>query len=86
MDGANAVAARTADIAASGMSLALEQPLTVGQSGRIDFTMYFDGTSHALTVKAKVSYCIFSGGDFKTGFQFVNLDLTAMSTISKYLR
>jgi hypothetical protein len=31
-------------------------------------------------------YCIFSNGEFKAGFQFLNLDLNAMSQLSRFLR
>ena len=39
-----------------------------------------------LHARVKVMYCIFSNGEFKAGFQFVNLDLTAMSQVSRFLR
>lgn len=86
MEGSNPIPARTMDVAASGMCVALDQPLSVGQAGQIAFSMYFDGQAHMLNVRGRVSYCIFGGGEFKVGFQFTNLPMDAAGTISKYIR
>ncbi len=77
---------RTVDISAAGMSLALPKPLKVGQPGSIAFDLFFEGKATPINARSKVSYCIFSNGEFKVGFQFVTLDLHAMTVLSKYLR
>ncbi len=86
MDGAQAIPARTIDIGVSGMSLALEHPVHLGQRGQISFSFYFDGEVHPICAKGEVSYCIYSSGEFKAGFNLVNLGLTGMTAITKYMR
>jgi hypothetical protein len=86
MDGAAPVAARTFDIGANGLGLTLSEPLVVGKQGQITFEMYFEAKSSVITSRAAVTYCIFSGGDFKAGFQFINLELSAMTVIAKFMR
>jgi hypothetical protein len=39
-----------------------------------------------IAARVKAMYCIFSNGVFKVGFQFLNLDLSAMSQLSRFLR
>jgi len=86
MDGAAPLPGRTLDISATGMSLTLGHKLAVGQGGNVSFELFLDGKPQILTCRSTVSYCIFSGDDFKLGFQFVNLDLSALTAISKFLR
>ena len=86
MDGAPAVAARTVDITPSGICLSAGQSLKTGLQGQISFEMYFGGASHIITARAVVTHCIFSGNEFKVGFQFLDLGLAALTTISKYMR
>jgi hypothetical protein len=85
-DGAEPVLARTVDISASGMSVALPGPMKVGDTGMIKFDLFFEGKATPITARAKASYCIFSAGEFKVGLQFLNLDLSAMTVLAKYLR
>ncbi|MBA5605097.1 PilZ domain-containing protein [Duganella sp. FT3S] len=86
MDGMPPQPARTLDIGASGMSLTFEHKLAVGQLGSVSFELFLDGKAQIITCRSKVSYCIFSGDHFKIGYQFVNLDPTALNAISKFLR
>lgn len=86
MDGAAPLPGRTLDISATGMSLTLGHKLAVGQSGQVSFELFLDGKAQILTCRSKVSYCIFSGDDFKLGFQFVNLELSTLTAITKFLR
>ena len=86
MDGAPPMAARTFDIATTGICLHADQSLKMGHQGQISFEMYFGGASHILTVRASVTYCIYSGDAFKVGFQFIDLGLGTLATISKYMR
>ena len=85
-DGADPVPARTVDISASGMSITLPGPMKVGDTGMIKFDLFYDGKVTPITARAKASYCIFSSGEFKVGLQFLNLDLSAMTVLAKYLR
>ncbi|MES2152883.1 MAG: PilZ domain-containing protein [Pseudomonadota bacterium] len=78
--------ARTMDVGANGMCITSPNPVRVGSTGTVSFELYFDGNGSTITVRAKALYCIFSHGEYKIGFQFLNLDLSAMSVLAKYLR
>ena len=85
-DGAEPIMARTLDISASGMSITLPGPLKVGDTASIKFDLFFDGKVTQVTARAKATYCIYSGGEFKIGLHFLNLNLSAMTVLAKYLR
>jgi hypothetical protein len=86
MEGQAPVPGRTADVGSNGVSVAVQNPLQVGQAGQVSFDLLVDGKLTPIAARAKVIYCIFSGGDFKIGFQFLNLDLAAMTQLSRFLR
>jgi c-di-GMP-binding flagellar brake protein YcgR len=86
VDGEDPIVTRTVDISASGMSLALPGPLPVGRPSQIIFDLVYEGKATPVNARTKVAYCIFSNGEFKVGFRFITLDLTAMTVLSKYLR
>lgn len=86
MEGRVPMPGRTSDIGSNGVSIAVEHPLQPGQTGRVGFDLLVEGKLTPIAARAKVIYCIFSGGDFKVGFQFLNLDLNAMTQLSRFLR
>ncbi|GAB3381744.1 PilZ domain-containing protein [Massilia agri] len=86
MEGEAPVTGRTSDIGANGVSINLPDPLLVGQAGVVAFELLVDGKAVPISARAKALYCIFSGGEFKVGFQFLNLELNAMTAIARYLR
>ena len=86
MEGQAPMPARTSDVGANGVSVSVDQPLQVGQTGQVAFDLLVEGKLIPIAARAKVIYCIFSGGEFKAGFQFLNLDLTAMTQLSRFLR
>jgi hypothetical protein len=86
MDGQAPVWVRTCDINASGLSLGAPGPLPVGGQGQISFDLYFEGKSTSFNVRSKVQHCFFSSGEFRIGFQFLNLELSAMTALAKFLR
>ena len=86
IEGDETVVTRTVDISASGMSLSLPKPLKVGLPGHIAFELFFEGKATPINARSKVSYCIFSNGEFKVGFQFINLELAAMAALSRFLQ
>jgi hypothetical protein len=86
MEGQAPVQGRTSDIGANGVSITVPHPLQTGQTGQVGFDLLVDGTPVPLHARVKVMYCIFSNGEFKAGLQFMNLDLTAMSQVSRFLR
>jgi hypothetical protein len=50
------------------------------------FELFMDGVPSRINARVKVAYCIFSSGEFKIGFNFVNLELSSMTAIAKYMR
>ena len=86
MEGQQPVTGRTADVGGNGVSLTLPAPLKVGQDGQVSFELFIDGKASVINTRSRVSHCIFSNNEFKIGFQFVNLDLSAMAVLAKYLR
>jgi hypothetical protein len=86
MEGHAPVQVRTSDIGVNGVSLTVPNPLQTGQVGQVAFDLLVDGKSFPLQARARVMYCIFSNGEFKAGFQFMNLDLNALSQLSRFLR
>lgn len=86
MEGQPPVQGRTSDIGANGVSITVPHPLHTGQTGHVAFDLLVDGEPFPLQARAKVMYCIFSSGEFKAGFQFMNLDLAAMGKLSRFLR
>jgi hypothetical protein len=86
MEGEAPVGGRTSDIGANGVSISLQDPLLVGQTGVVSFELLVDGKPVPISARAKALYCIFSSGEFKVGFQFLNLELNAMTAIARYLR
>lgn len=86
IDGQVPMLVRTVDISANGVSVAVPEPMQAGQAGQVSFDMMVDGKATPIAARVKTMYCIFSSGEFKVGFQFVNLDLNAMSQLSRFLR
>jgi hypothetical protein len=86
MDGQAPVPGRTGDLGANGVSINVPSPLQAGQTGQVAFDLLIDGKPTPLHARARVTHCIFSGDEFKVGFQFLNLDLQAMSNLSRFLR
>jgi hypothetical protein len=39
-----------------------------------------------IQTRSKALYCVFSNGEYKVGFQFLNLDLGAMTVLARFLR
>lgn len=86
LEGQAPVLARTSDIGSNGVSITMPDPLQAGQSGQLRFDLLVEGQLVPVQARARVMYCIFSGGEFKVGFQFMNLDMSAMSQLARFLR
>lgn len=86
MDGQAPVAVRTVDISANGVSISVPEPMQAGQAGQLNFDLLVEGKPVPIAARVKAMYCVFSNGVFKVGFQFLNLDLTAMRQLSRFLR
>jgi c-di-GMP-binding flagellar brake protein YcgR len=86
LEGGAPVAGRTADIGANGVSVSVPHPLAVGQAVQLSFDLSVDGQITTIKARARALYCIFSNGEFKIGFQFLNLELAAMTALARFLR
>ena len=86
LEGSAAVLGRTSDVSADGISVNVAQPVAVGQGAQLRFDLLVDGKVVPIHAKARTQYCILSNGEFKVGLQFVNLELAAMTALSRYLR
>lgn len=86
MEGEVPVSGRTSDLGANGVSINLPDPLLVGQTGQVSFDLLVDGNIVPISARVKALYCIFSSGEFKVGFQFLNLELAAMTAVARFLR
>lgn len=86
MDGHAPMLVRTVDISANGVSISVPEPMQAGLAGQLSFDLLVEGKSVPIAARVKAKHCIFSSGDFKVGFQFLNLDLNAMTQLSRFLR
>ncbi len=85
-DGAAPLVARTVDVGGNGVCISHPTPIQLGRACELSFDLYMDGKASTIKTRSKASYCIFSNGEYKIGFQFVNLDLSAMTLLAKFLR
>lgn len=86
LEGSAAVLGRTSDVSADGVSVNVAQPVAIGQGAQLRFDLLVDGKVVPIHAKARTQYCILSNGEFKVGLQFLNLELAAMTALSRYLR
>ena len=86
LEGSAPVMGRTTDVSIQGVSINVAQPVAVGQGAQLRFDLLVDGKVVPIQSKARTLYCILSNGEFKVGLQFVNLELSAMSALSRFLK
>jgi hypothetical protein len=84
MHGAETVPTRTVDLGGNGMSVAMPYPMSIGGKGTIKFDLMVEGKVKPISANVHVIYCIYSAGEFKIGFKFLNLDLLVLTAISKF--
>lgn len=85
MDGAETLVARTMDVSCEGVSLLTPEALKPGTGGMVRFEIFHDGKARLFSARSRVQYCILSNGEYKVGFQFVSLELSAMASLAKFL-
>ena len=86
VEGGAPVLGRTSDVSAHGVSLNLPNPVPVGQGAQLRFDLLVDGKVVPIQTRVKITHCILSHGEFKAGFQFLNLDLGAMTALARFLK
>jgi hypothetical protein len=86
MEGAETVLGRTVDVAGDGLCMLMPVSLKAGAVGTVRFEIFHEGKAISIIARSRVQYCILSAGEFKVGFQFVNLELSAMASLSRFLQ
>ena len=84
--GAAPLTARSIDVGSNGICLSYPQPMPTGLNCELSFDVFLDGKMSIVKTRSKAVYCIFSNGEYKIGFQFLNLDLAAMTLLAKLMR
>ncbi len=84
--GAEPLAVRTLDISINGVCLSFFKPLPIGLTGRLSIDLMIEGKVDTIEVLAKAAYCIFSGGQYKVGFQFTGVDMATVTLLAKFMR
>lgn len=85
-EGVAPLTARTVDVGGSGICLNYPQPLPIGRECALSFDLFLDGKVSTVKTRSKALYCTFSNGEYKIGFQFLNLELSAMTLLAKFMR
>ncbi|HEY0065255.1 MAG TPA: PilZ domain-containing protein [Telluria sp.] len=85
VDGMETQRVRTLDVGSDGVCLVTDNAIKVGAAATVHFEIFHDGKLQPITARSKVQYCILSNEGFKVGFQFVNVELQALATLSKFL-
>lgn len=78
--------ARTLDVSGEGVSVVLADAVPPGAHGTVRFEIFHEGKATPISARARVQYCILSNGEYKVGLQFVNLELSAMAAVSRYVQ
>jgi hypothetical protein len=86
VDGCAPVMAKTVDVGSNGMCIMSSDPIQVGSSAQLRFDLLVEGSVTTIDVRCKTSYCILSHGDFKVGFQFLNLNLSGMTQLARFMK
>lgn len=86
VEGGAPMQVRTVDISTNGLGISAQEPLRAGVPVSVKFELYVDGHGHTIIARGLIAYSLFSGGEFKAGVTFSQLDLTAMTLISKYIK
>ena len=86
LEGGASMACRTMDAGGDGVCVMLPDAVRAGALGMVRFELFHDGKLTPVNARARVQYCVLTGGEYKTGFQFVNVELSAMAALSRFLQ
>jgi c-di-GMP-binding flagellar brake protein YcgR len=86
VDGYAPAMVKTVDVSASGMCIMSADPIQVGAQAQLRFDLFVDGSMTTIDVRCRATYCILSHGDFKVGFNFLNLNLSGMTQLAKFMK
>lgn len=77
--------ARTIDVCGDGMCVLTSDAVAKGAMGTLRFEIFHEGKATSISVRSRAQYCILSNGEYKVGFQFVALELSAMASLARFL-
>ncbi len=86
VDGGAPFLARTLDLGGDGLCLVVPQRIAQGAMAEVRFELFHAGKATPISVKTRAQYAILSSDEYKVGFQFVNLELSSMASISRFLQ
>lgn len=86
LEGGEAIMGRTFDLGASGVGVLLDVPLKMALQARVSIGLLINGVLTPMHTQARVQYCIFSSGDYRIGFQFLQLDAAVAAMLGRFLR
>ena len=86
VDGFSPAMVKTVDVSPSGMCIMSADPIQVGATAQLRFDLFVEGSITTIDVRCRASYCILSHGDFKVGFSFLNLNLSGMTALAKFMK
>jgi hypothetical protein len=79
------VLGRTFDLGRNGVGVLLDVPLRDGIQARVTVGLLLDGVVTPVHTQARVEYCIFSHGEYRIGFQFLQLDFATITMLGRFL-
>ena len=86
IDGQRPFTGKSVDLNANGISVNTPDPVPVGLASQLRFDLMIDGQFTTIDTHARALHCIFSGGEYKVGFRFQNLDLAGVTALARFLR
>jgi hypothetical protein len=86
LEDGEAIMGRTFDLGPNGVGVSLDVPLKTALRARVSIGLLVNGVVTPMHSQAKVQYCIFSAGEYRIGFQFLQLDPAMGSMLARFLR
>ncbi|MDQ2819966.1 MAG: PilZ domain-containing protein [Pseudomonadota bacterium] len=86
LDDGEGIMGRTFDLGASGVGIVLDVPLKMAMQARVSIGLLINGVVTPMHSQARVQYCIFSNGDYRIGFQFLQLNAPTATMLAKFLQ
>lgn len=81
-----AVMGRTFDLGTSGVGMLLDIPLKTGLQVRVSVGLLVQGVVTPMHAQSRVQYCIFSNGEYRIGFQFLQVEAATATMLARFLR
>lgn len=76
---------RSFDLSTGGIGVMLDHQLMLGDICTVMFSPFRDGSVKAVTVSARVAYCMLNSAGYRTGFEFRSVAPSTASVINRLL-